>query len=175
MYAKLEEITLIHPSKYRPQEGDHPIYERGLNGDRVFTLDPEPSKYDSAPPKRYGLGYIGPNEDVCIVPDLWAENDSWIARNAVRPDWLIFDVGHPVERVVVADGSVYSADAAESAGWRPFDAIQVNGVMYARLPAKVLAGFATKPEDIPVEDGAVAMQDLGGQWWSVALAARQEA
>ena len=88
MYAKLEEVVLIHPTKYRKIEGreDSSIYERGLNGDRVFTFDPVPSRYDTAAPKRYGVAYEGPQDRLCIVPDAWSDDVAMCAHSAVWPD-----------------------------------------------------------------------------------------
>ena len=86
MYIKLEEVILIHPSKYRPMENDSIAYRRELRGDTVFTVTGEPSKYDGKPVERYGLLYMDTVERVCIVPDNWNENDAMCARTAVWPD-----------------------------------------------------------------------------------------
>ena len=90
MYSLLHEITFIHPSKARPNptgELDLPIYERGLNGERVFTFDGTPSQYDTESPKRYGIGYIRPDGQLCVVPDIWDETDAMIGHNSVFPDY----------------------------------------------------------------------------------------
>jgi hypothetical protein len=89
MYALLREVTMIHPSKYRtPPDGtpDVPIYERGLNGERVFTFDRTPApKVDTAAPKRYGIGYVRSDDELCIVPDIWSDDDAMCAHGAVWP------------------------------------------------------------------------------------------
>lgn len=175
MYAKLEEITLIHPSKYRKLAGreDRPIYERGLNMDRVFTFDSEPTKYDSAAPQRYGVAYIGPNEDVCIVPDLWVENDSWLARRAVRPDWLVFTVKGSVGELVISSKAVF-VKASEGQRFAWHEAIEVNGQMYAADDRyEIIAGPVAKIDDLPtaasLREGFYQFhaRDLDGRWYLV--------
>lgn len=81
MYIKLEEITYIHPSKYRPLAGDRVTYERKLNGDRIFTITGEASKHDAAPVKVAGLFYIDTNDRPCLVPEIWNDDDAWCARS----------------------------------------------------------------------------------------------
>lgn len=86
MYIRLEEVILIHPSKYRPKDGDSVAYRRELRGDTVFTITNEPSKHDSKPVERYGLLYLDTADRICIVPDKWDENDAMCARSAVWPN-----------------------------------------------------------------------------------------
>lgn len=94
MYIKLEEAILVHPSKYRPMEGDSVAYRRELNGETVFTLTGEASKYDGKPVERYGMLYTDTAERICLVPDIWDENDAMCARSAVWPDMPVEEVQH---------------------------------------------------------------------------------
>lgn len=81
MYVTLQELTIVHPSKYRPQTGDRVAYERLLNGDRIFTITGEPSKYDSVPVKSAGILYFDTNENPVLVPNTWSDDDAWCARS----------------------------------------------------------------------------------------------
>lgn len=81
MYVTLQELTVVHPSKYRPQAGDRVAYERVLNGNRIFTITGEPSKYDCAPVKQAGILYFDTNEMPVLVPNVWSDDDAWCARS----------------------------------------------------------------------------------------------
>lgn len=91
MFAYLQEVTLVHKSKYRPHpsgDEDRVVYARGLGGERVFSFDGTPApKIDTAPPVRYGVGYDSERLGrLVIVPDEWNESDAMIAVNSVFPD-----------------------------------------------------------------------------------------
>lgn len=80
MYVKLEEVVYIHPQKYRPIVDDRVAFERDLNGNRVFTIDSQPSKHDSAPVKPAGIFFFNSNERACLVPLVWDENEAMCAK-----------------------------------------------------------------------------------------------
>lgn len=81
MYVTLDQITLVQ-DKRRIRPDDLPIYERELNGERIFTTDGTPSKQASEA-KRYGVIYFDSDDRLCVVPDTWSDDDAYCARMAV--------------------------------------------------------------------------------------------
>lgn len=81
MYVTLDQVTLIQ-DKRKVRADDLPIYEREMNGERIFTTDGTPSTHASAA-QRYGIIYFDIDDRLCVVPDRWNEEDARLARLAV--------------------------------------------------------------------------------------------
>ena len=87
MFAVISEVTMIHPTKARTAgRAAQPVYETRAMGERVFTYDPNFHPHGNKS-RRYGVGYEGPDGHMCIVPDVWDEDDAWQARRVVLPDF----------------------------------------------------------------------------------------
>ena len=67
MYLKFEEVILVS-DKSKLQSDDPVIYEHYLRGERILTLDFNPSKY-AVGEKIYGHLYFDAQENPCVVPD----------------------------------------------------------------------------------------------------------
>lgn len=78
MYVTLDQITLVQ-DKRKVRADDLPIYERQLSGVRIFTTDGGTSKYASEA-TRYGVIYFDTDDRLCVVPDVWNDEDAQIAR-----------------------------------------------------------------------------------------------
>lgn len=182
MYVKLSEVTLIHKSQYRRPPGheeyeDRPVYERELNGERVFTFDAELTKYDPREPVRYGVGYDAPSfsEDrprFVVVPDVWNPDDAMCARDAVHPVWPVFNTEHYNGELVVHNGVVYK-DVRNGQAYSQYEAIEINGQMYASTAYTFLAGPVAAEDDLPPYQDVrdimyeFRVRDLDSRWYLV--------
>lgn len=81
MYLTLDQITLVQ-DKSKAKSDDAPVYERELNGDRIFTTDTTPSQHASKA-KRYGVIYFDIGDRPCIIPDAWNDDDACRAKERI--------------------------------------------------------------------------------------------
>ena len=84
MYLTFDQVVLVQDKK-KARPDDPVMYERELRGQRILTPDGGPSKYASEA-KRYGVYYIDKthDENICVVPDTWDENDALLAKTWIE-------------------------------------------------------------------------------------------
>jgi len=84
MYLTFDQVILVR-DKHKLRLDDPVIYERELRGERILTPDGSTSQYASEA-KPYGHYYIDKTyqENICVIPDEWNEDDAWLAKTWIE-------------------------------------------------------------------------------------------
>lgn len=87
MYLRLHEVYLVE-DKTKVQATDPNIYRIAYGGDVALTTD---ATYPGA--EVYGVIYVDTAERICIIPNVWDEQDADRAKSVIRQS-LSLSVSH---------------------------------------------------------------------------------
>lgn len=78
MYLRLHEVYLVE-DKTKARTNDPNIYRIAYGGDVALTTD---ATYPGA--EKYGVVYVDTADRICIIPNVWDEQDADRAKSAIR-------------------------------------------------------------------------------------------
>ena len=82
MYVTLDQVILVK-DKTKTRDGDPVVFVRELRGRAVLTTDGGASKH-AGPAVKYGVLYFDTRDRMCIVPDVWSEDDARLAKTVAE-------------------------------------------------------------------------------------------
>lgn len=81
MYLTFDQVLLVSDKK--PLESDFPVYIKETYLGRIlipsFALE-NPPIFKGETLQRYGILYFDANENPCIIPDVWSDEDAQVAK-----------------------------------------------------------------------------------------------